>query len=394
MLIERKPTACRLTRAQVDFLLAEHRAHIQVAPTGRRGWYRLTPTGHVGTIVGPTCRLAIRPKIPINNLFHLLDPTGPLPAIEDSTATAPGAEGLDFLAGRLAYLLEERATAGLHRAYAERAEQGPFLRGRLDLPAHLRDRSGRKDQLHCRYEDFTADVSCNQLPKATAELVLRSPLLGERVRTALRKSLESFAAIRSIPVGPDSFAATPPDRLTEAYQPLLRLCRLLVESLGPGDASGTTPCPTFLLDMERVFERYVTEGVARAFAGSARWAVAVQPFFLASQSQAGQPDLHLRPDFTLENSGRLVLIGDAKWKQLSPASLGTTDVYQVLAYCTALGVHRGLLVYPGRRDRCWWYPLVHSPVSLEIRTVRVLGTREACERSLRRFSRALRQTVR
>ena len=124
-------------------LLAGHRTHLRLAPTGRRGRYRLTPTGHVGTIVGPDCRLVIRPKIPVKNLFHLLDPTGPLPVAEDRAATVTGTEALDFLAGRLARLLAERVVAGLHRAYSERCEAGPFLHGRLDLAAHLRERNGR-----------------------------------------------------------------------------------------------------------------------------------------------------------------------------------------------------------------------------------------------------------
>ncbi len=39
------------------------------------------------------------------------------------------------------------------------------------------------------------------------------------------------------------------------YGPLLDLCRLLADALGPTDAAGTTACPAFLLDMERVFEQ-------------------------------------------------------------------------------------------------------------------------------------------
>jgi len=41
--------------------------------------------------------------------------------------------------------------------------------------------------------------------------------------------------------------------------------RLLADALGPSDVGGTTPFPAFLLDMERVFERYVTRGVTEAF---------------------------------------------------------------------------------------------------------------------------------
>src|SRR6266446_5641855 len=95
VLTERRSAAGRLTPADVDYLLAEHRAHIDLVPTGRRGRYRLTPTGHVGTISAPTCRIVIRPKIPLENLFHLLDPMSPLPVTEDHAAVGAGTEVLD-----------------------------------------------------------------------------------------------------------------------------------------------------------------------------------------------------------------------------------------------------------------------------------------------------------
>jgi 5-methylcytosine-specific restriction enzyme subunit McrC len=387
VLTERRPALCRLARQDVDFLLGMHHAHVELGASERRGYYRLSSRGHVGTIICPTCRLLIRPKIPVENLFYLLDPAGPVPHLSDQTSPLPAAEGLDFLAARLAHLLNERAAAGLHRAYQERADQGPFLQGQLDLPTQLRGRNGRKDQLHCRVDEFTADISCNQIPKATAEVALRSPLLADRVRGMLRRALEAFAAVTSISLDREHFPEVTMDRLTEAYQPLLDLCRILVESLGPGRQSGSTACPAFLLDMEKVFERYVTSGIARAYAASSDVAVSVQPLIVANQPDAGLPNIQLRPDFTVAAGGRRLLVGDAKWKSLVGSPLITADLYQVISYCTALGTERGLLVYPGNRDRVWNYSLVHAPVTVAIHTLRVRGKRESCARSLRCLAR-------
>ena len=411
LLTERVASECRLRPVDVDFLLAEHRAHVDLVPAGRRGWYRLTPTGHVGTIVGPGCRLVIRPKMPLRNFFHLLDPIAPLPTTVDHVSAVPGAEALDFLAGRLAQLLAERTAAGLHRAYTERAEQGPFLQGRLDLPAQLRQGHGRKDRLACRYEDFSADVPCNQVPKATVELLLRSPLLGAEVRAALRRQLSAFAAVSSIALEPDSFTAAA-DRLTEAYRPLLDLCRLLFESLAPGPSAGSVSGPAFLLNMERVYERYVTEGLRRVFEGS-EYAVAVQPLQWVSEPAASQPDLAMRPDVVIldggppsplsslreerdggKGGGQPVLVVDVKWKVLAGSPVVIDDVYQVLAYGAGLGVRRAVLVYPGRRDRLWAYRLRRSPILVEVRTLRVVGSRQACRLSLQRLGHALRPPVR
>jgi 5-methylcytosine-specific restriction enzyme subunit McrC len=390
VLQERRPATHRLAPQDVAFLLAEHRTHVELLPAGRRGYYRLTPKGYVGTIVCPDCRLLIRPKVPLENLFSLLDPTAPMPILEDQITPLPGVAGLDFLASRLAELLQERAAAGLHRAYQEYADRGPFLQGQVDLPAQLRGGHGQKDQLHCRFEEFTADIPCNQIPKASAELVMRSALLGNAVRAKLGRALGSFAAVSPIPVERTDFSEVLLDRLTEAYRPLLDLCRLLVESLGPGERSGSTACPSFLLDMEEVFERYVTAGVVRGCAGSSRVTVSAQPPYVANQPADDLPDIHLRPDFTLVAGGQPFLVGDIKWKRLAGSPLVTTDLYQVITYCTALGIKDGVLIYPGRRDRVWKYALARAPLTIEIRSLRVIGKREVCTRSLDRLARSLR----
>src|SRR5438094_8706493 len=112
VLTERVPRVCRLAPADVAFLLAAHPNHIELVPTGTRGRYQITPLGHVGVIVAPACRLVIRPKVPLSNLFRLLDPAAPLPSAPDAVTPAPAAHLFDLLAGQFAHRLAERAAAG------------------------------------------------------------------------------------------------------------------------------------------------------------------------------------------------------------------------------------------------------------------------------------------
>jgi 5-methylcytosine-specific restriction enzyme subunit McrC len=389
ILTERTARVCRLAPADVEFLLAHHRTHFELTPTGRRHAYRLRPAGLAGVVVAPTCRLVVRPKVPLVNLFHLLDPLAPLPAAADAVTPAPGAEALDFLAGQFALRLEERAGAGLHRAYRERATEGPFLHGALDLPAQLRAAPGRKDRLHCHYDDFTADVPCNRVLRATAQWLLGSPLVGGGVKATLRQALPGFEEVQSLPWGPAAFDAAARDRPPPDYEAMLDLCRLLAGGLAPGEGAGPTPAPAFLLDMERVFERHVTRGLTAGFAGLGH-GVSVQPTYTVNVPVPGQPDVAMRPDVTVDGAGGPVLVVDAKWKRLPGAAPVTADLYQVLAYCTALGVGQAVLIYPGRRDRAWDYRFTRTPIRVTVRTLRVVGPREALARSMRRLLRALR----
>jgi 5-methylcytosine-specific restriction enzyme subunit McrC len=385
-LTERIPRAVRLGRTDVDALLAHHRDHVELSPSGRPGVYRLTARGFVGVIPLPSRRLALRPKLPAANVYHLLDPFGPPPAVADRSAPVDAAGFLDVLAGRLAALMAGRAAAGLHRDYAEHAAATPYLRGRLDVPALARAGPPRHDRLHCRYEEFTPDVPCNRLPRAVANCLLDRPDVGAPVKAALREALAGWADVAPAPLTPDLCAAEVPARRADGYGPLLDLCRLLAAGLRSGEETGSRAGPAFLIDLERVFERYVTAGVGRTLGEP----FAAQPLLLASPPQPGQPDFRVRPDVLLGPAGRPRLVLDVKWKRLSRQALPTDDVYQVLAYAATLDAPRAVLVYPGRRDRRWHYPTARGP-GLEVVTLRVVGPAERCERSLRRLGRWLRR---
>jgi 5-methylcytosine-specific restriction enzyme subunit McrC len=385
VLTERVPRHCLLRPDDVAYLLGRHRPHLEVAPTGRRNVYCLTPRGYAGVIAAPGFRLVIQPKIPLDNLFFLLDPLAPVPAGPDRAAVVSGEEALDFLAGQVACRLAARAAAGLHRGYRERAEDGPFLHGRLDVPAQLREAPGRKEQLHCLYDDFTADVPCNRVLRGTAEGLLASPLVGDRVRAALLRCLSALDGVQAALPGPEEWDRLSGANLPADYPPLLDLCRLLLDSLAPAEASGPTPAPAFLLDMERVWERHVTRTVVDAFAGSPA-GVSVQVAHAVGRDDRGRPVV-MRPDVTVDRGGRILIV-DAKWKRPGRGA-PAEDLYQVLAYCTALGAGRAVLVYPGRRDRVRDCAFDHTSIRVTVRRLRVEGSREECARSARRLGQSL-----
>lgn len=389
LLTERQPREVRLDPVDVAFLLEYHRRHLEVLPTARRDRYRLTALDCTGVLTAPTCRFIIRPKVPLVNIFAMLDPLADVHAGPDSIAPRRGTEALDFLAGQLARRMTERVAAGLHRAYRERREQGPVLHGRLDLPAQIREAPGRKDQLHSQYDDLSMDVACNQAAKATAESLLLSALLSAEVRAVLRQALAGFDAVPSVALSPPLWEMIASAPIPAEYRPLLDLCRLLADSLTLGDAVGPMPAPSFLLDLERVFERHVTRGIVEAFSRSRTHSVAVQITHTVTEPALDQQDVTMRPDLTIDREGRTVLVVDAKWKRWT-GNAETSDLYQVLAYGTALAAEGVILVYPGKRWRCREYRFTHTPLRLMVCTLRVGGTRDDCLRSVRRLARALK----
>jgi 5-methylcytosine-specific restriction endonuclease McrBC regulatory subunit McrC len=236
-------------------------------------------------------------------------------------------------------------------------------------------------------------VPCNQAVRATADRLLASGLLGDAARQVLAGALRGFEGVASPLPGPELFARASPDRLTEAYRPLLDLCRLLAVGLAPGEAAGPFAGPAFLIDLEHAFERYLTEGIRTSFGDRGVHVVAVQPRHRISATRPGPPEIALRPDIALLHRGRPVLAIDAKWKRPPRVNLDIGDLHQALAYGAALGVRRVVLVYPGRRDRAWTYP-IRSAFDVQVRVLRVVGPGEACRVSLRRLGRSLRHSLR
>jgi 5-methylcytosine-specific restriction enzyme subunit McrC len=369
-LIERRSHLCRLAPVEVDFLLAHHRGAFEILPTARRHRYRVTPAGVAGVVVTPGRRIVVTSKVPLRNLL-LLDPLDDPSSSRDSVQPANGSEWIDLLAGQLAQRMNERAAAGLHRAYRETAAQGAYLVGRLDVAEQLRQQARGKEQIHSRPDEFTAELPCNQVPRSVAAGLLTSGLLGPAVRERLASALLPFANLEEIPLSSDMLARLQRDRLPAEYIPLLDLCRLLIDSLAPSPAGGTVPAPAFLLPLEQLFERYVTRAVREAFAGDAAVQVSAQESYSAGEPVPGQPTVAIRPDVVILRDGRPALVVDAKWKRLSPTALVTADLYQVLAYCAVLGAPRAVLIYPGRRRRAWEYAFPHAGVSVQVRAVDV-----------------------
>jgi 5-methylcytosine-specific restriction enzyme subunit McrC len=73
----------------------------------------------------------------------------------------------------------------------------------------------------------------------------------------------------------------------------------------------------------------------------------------------------LRPDITWEVGGATVAVADAKYKAEKPSGYPNADLYQLLAYCTVLGLKVGHLIYAkGNED-----PVRHSVRGADIEII-------------------------
>ena len=140
------------------------------------------------------------------------------------------------------------------------------LRGRVDIARQL-TQPGVAIPTACRFTEFTADLIENSYLKAAVSRslrVARVPAIDRRRLMQHLVTLEDVADLRHHHADYDRVVFT---RLNEHYRPALRLARLVLANLTLQDVVGETQASSFMLDMNDLFERFVTERLQRALRG-------------------------------------------------------------------------------------------------------------------------------
>jgi 5-methylcytosine-specific restriction enzyme subunit McrC len=246
---------------------------------------------------------------------------------------------LDFIIELLSSAADRILSAGLRADYVEREDQLPALRGRLLPDRQLLERFGRYDRVLCRYDEHEHDIADNQLLALALAQGARTATLRQVRRRArgLAAVLEEVCdpGALDISLGPEAFVYS---RHNEHYRAAHALCWLVLHHVGLDEAlsTGQASVRSFLVDMNRLFERFVERGLALALA-PLNISVTTQ----RSDSIFWRPDSHMRyarvrPDCVVhidKSSARLPV--DAKYKRYFERRVDVDDLTQVFLYAYA-----------------------------------------------------------
>ena len=304
--------------------------------------WRLTSQGWVGYIpLTDDFHISLVPKVPIRNLFGMLEYAYRLDfkileGLADSEAIAELYERLALI---LAKRVLDRIRRGLYRSYVGESENLPYVRGRIDVLAHVR--TPMRVLLPCHFEDHTADLEENQILLWTLTRILESGICTERslshIRQA-RRALQGFATAYSF--SPEKCVDRLYNRLNQDYEPLHALCRFFLEHTGPTHRLGDRRMLPVLVDMERLFELFVVEWLKRHI--PAPYSVRGQE---TVQFQMGTT-VSINIDITIDDmsTGRTLAVLDTKYKATEQPA--PSDIQQVVAYAEAKSCQRAVLIYP------------------------------------------------
>ncbi len=317
---------------------------VDVFPAADNRW-KVTASSYVGSLMVGDLEILIRPKINPENLFLLLEPGLP-PGAWRKEAFEYGTSH-DLLPATVSFFartVENTLGRGLLRSYEQRHEPQPALRGRLDVTAQL-NRAGLATPVACSFDDFTEDILENRILKHAVRTASRVPRLRPEVRHRLMRHLVALESVSAVPVQASAIDQVHWTRLNEHYFPALRLAGLILENLTLTDTRGSTSAASFVVDMNDLFQRFVTERLRTALQG--RLDVITEPtvYLGTGRDVPMQPDLIFR-----EPGGQVCHVSDLKYKITANARARSSDYYQLLAYTTALELPGGTLIYCGTAE--------------------------------------------
>ena len=333
----------------------------------RRG-LRIRTRSWVGVVRLPTVEIGVVPKVTgdLLGLVRLLEYASGLDALirltDDATLEASGDSLLELVVLLFVEASERVLRRGLLSGYVEREDDLPIVRGRILGDRQLLERFGQLDRIICRFDELEHDVVENQLLTAALQVAssrVTSVGLQRRI-SRLRGVLEPICDTDQLNLAGARTTMTY-NRLNAHYETAHQLGWLLFDALGIDDlfASGEAQAFSFLLNMNQLFERFVTRVVEQVLA-AARYRVTSQsPFKSVVWNVSSQrPYTSIIPDVIVErrgeSDGRVAI--DAKYKLYDERGFDQGDIYQTFLYAFALGatasggVPTSLLLYPATAE--------------------------------------------
>ncbi|MFJ2740248.1 McrC family protein [Streptomyces sp. NPDC087440] len=300
--------------------------------------------GKVGAVRLGGVEVHIAPKLPVRRLFFLLgyaaDPVRHWWDDPGEVQVGEERELLPALASAFVRQAERALRRGMLQGYRTTDAALTVVRGRIREGDQLRQRFGVPLPVDVRYDEYTTDIAENQLLLAASTRLLRIPGVPQPVRLGLARVRARLSEV-SVLVPGHRLPVWRATRLNSRYQSALRLAGLILADRS-AERSGTgVRLDGFVLDLAAVFEDFVCTALSRALRPHGGHTVAQARHHLDEAD-----GILMRPDLVrYDGSGRPLGVADAKYKQEKRDGFPGADLYQMLAYCTVLGLREGHLVY-------------------------------------------------
>ena len=338
---------------------------------GESSEYTLRPGSHVGAVEMGDLSVLIQPKIGIPQLLSLACYAMGAYRLQDRRmfdfkehVALP-----DALALALTAAARRAFSRGLLHGYISEEEALHTVRGRIRFDDQIRRRFGVPFPVEVRYDEFTDDILANRLVKAAVGKLARMRLRSREARRGLAWIAGTLDNISLVEFPPQNVPEVPIDRLNENYRDVVAMSRLILRHGAFEAGRGNVRASGFLMNMNEVFQEFVTQALRDALGVSAD---AFGERSIPSLDVGGK--VGLRPDLVWRQGISYTFVGDAKYKNLSnDHRIPNADLYQLIAYATALNLPGGMLIYAQGEADTATYQVRYSGKRLEVTALDLSG---------------------
>ncbi len=357
-----------------EHLRALSDAHIGVTRLGGDA-YTLRPSSLVGVLSLGDLSLVVRPKIPIDRVMFMISYALDIGTWrQDDAPLASDPNLLEAMIPAFAHHTQRAIRRGLLQGYRSEEDALQTVRGRIRFGDQIRQRFSIPLPIEVGFDDFTEDIEENRLLRTALHALGRMPVRSPHARQSVRALRPAFGAVGLGSYGRGAVPEITYSRLNEHYKSAVELARLIIESSSLELRHGEVASTAFMIDMNKVFERFLRSALRTALCvREPQWPEEDRDRRLTLDT-AGEvrliPDLMWRSEWTREP----IFVGDAKYKRLVPAGWPHADLYQMLAYCTAADLPSGLLVYAAGEEAEVRHEIEHASKTIEVATLNLTGT--------------------
>lgn len=310
-------------------------------PTLDDGLFDVAAAARVGAVSIGERQVVVRPKITdINRLIFMLGyARNPQIWREDPVHVDSAKELLPAVAEAFARIASRAVEQGLLQGYRTVSDALPVLRGRMLAGEQMSRRYGFPVPIAVEYDDFTVDIAENQLLAMATRRLLTVPRVSTSARRQLQRLRHTLMEV-SVPARGAPRPRWQPTRLNARYHAALPLAEIVLSAESFEHHLGRLRITGYMFDMWSIFEDFVTVAMSESL-HRIGWECERQARLHLDERHR----VEIRPDLLCRSGGAVTAVLDAKYKAERPAGFPNADLYQMLAYCTVLGLDEGHLVY-------------------------------------------------
>lgn len=345
---------------------------------GKAKGFCVNANSHVGVIVYDDIVMYINSMVPDLSLGKILYLQSQAEEIVSATETRnvivenlndeESIAAIDYFVVSLLQSVEEIYANGLITEICHEGKKDNKVIGKLDFKTQL-SKSPSYNSFYVLKTEPSKNIVINQAIKKA--LIVASELTQlEWIRSLAAAATDYFFGVGDIEdISKDSFPSVSEytSIKRDDYEKAIRFSKFILFGYDPLEGEGISNFPEFLLDMNEVFEFYVTVGLKRifkeGFENKKRFTLGVGPEDIPMDRKYIELD-----GYYCNNEHKVVLDTKNKYRMVLDREIpdfiaGNPDIYQQYYYASRVNAKNIILVYPSSKKRT--APIGHYQLNFE-----------------------------